>query len=287
MVTITAFELLKNVPQEAVRDVRRILAHVKNLPYESLIFSSENVTLDQKEQQKFEGLLERYRQSEPVSKIIGCKSFWKHEFLVSAAVLDPRPETELIIESVLKYYCKVAPKKILDIGTGSGCILLSLLLEFEGACGIGIDISRDALEVAEKNRSKLGIRESRVQLLNVGWNDLLKYQEELRDIDLIVSNPPYIRTSDLEGLNERVRKYDPRIALNGGADGLDAYRGICTVAKEIFGEYQQGECGAIGRMFLEIGYDQAESVMKILKNSGFTRVEKAKDLAGIDRVLIV
>lgn len=275
---ITAVELLKSMPQEDVRNIRRILAYLKGVSYEFLMFNPENVILNQEEWQKFEGLLRRYNQSEPLSKITGRKSFWKHVFLVNSDVLDPRPETELIIESVLKYYCETPPRKILDIGTGSGCILLSLLREFEKIPGVGVDISLNAIEVAEKNQAELKIEENRVLFLNVDWNDLPQYQMELKDVDLIVSNPPYIRTSDIAELAENVRKYDPMVALDGGADGLDAYRDICVIGRKVFGSRS-------GRIFLEVGYDQADDVAEILRNNEFQKIKKIKDLAGVERVV--
>lgn len=279
--TITVLELLKEVAHESIRDVRRILAHTKGVSYEFLMFYPEKVTLNHEEQQKFEEFLERYRKLEPISKIIERKNFWKDEFFVNGEVLDPRPETELIIEGVLER-CrgKMSPKKILDIGTGSGCILLSILREFPEASGIGIDISRDAIEVAERNRKELGINEGRARFLNIGWNDLrqAQYQKELRDVDIIVSNPPYIRTADIAGLDENVRKYDPMVALDGGADGLHAYREICAMGREILADRS-------ARIFLEVGYDQADEVARILEENGFKEIAKIRDLAGIERVV--
>lgn len=343
----SAQNILKNIPQKDLRNIRRILAHIKGVSYETVMLYPEKILLNQKESEIFAELIERYERAEPISKIIGQKSFWKNDFYVNFAVLDPRPETEIIIEAVLQCFNEKMhaekreetriirePQKILDIGTGSGCILLSLLREFKNTQGIGIDISQEAIEVARKNREMVGIDRKRAVFLNIGWNDLeerggkgkRKGQEKeigedeergeirciggvksLEDVDVIVSNPPYIRSAEIEELDENVRNYDPRIALYGGRDGLDSYREICAIAAEIFRRNQRkkhlrkqsidpkhkkqenngrnsGE-EFVGRIFLEVGYDQAKDVSKILKENGFKMVETRRDLAGIERVV--
>lgn len=308
--TLSALKLLKSISPKDLKNIRRILAHIKQVSYESLMLYPEKILLNQDEQQIFTEFLERYERSEPISKIIGIKDFWKDSFIVNSSVLDPRPETEILVEAVLRCFNE-GPRKILDIGTGSGCILLSLLREFPKAPGIGIDISSEAIEVAKRNRDLLKIDPSRGQFLNISWNDLrnlinqmnnLKtpqyYGEEslldgidLDGIDLIVSNPPYIRTADIDKLDENVRNYDPRIALDGGKDGLDSYREICAIAKEIFAENQKNKenkndlLKPIGRIFLEVGYDQANDVAEILKDNGFDRIKKTQDLSGIERIV--
>jgi release factor glutamine methyltransferase len=261
---------------------RLIIAKIKNLRYEDVLLSPKKIFLDDREQALFRGMLARYRKNEPISKIIGRRSFWKHDFFVNENVLDPRPETELIIEMVLTRFAKSAPLRFLDIGTGSGCILLSLLSEFRNAVGLGVDISQGAIQVAERNRNTLEIAD-RAVFLPIDWNKLntailMENVQFGGAVDVIVSNPPYIKSSDIALLDDNVKNYDPIIAIDGGEDGLTAYREISAITKEIL--------VAHGTIFLEVGYNQADDVKKILINNGFSDVHSEKDLNGIDRVVV-
>jgi release factor glutamine methyltransferase len=269
--------------------IKLAIAKIKDSRYENLNGRSDKMflsklnycgDLDKDEQALLQNMLARYRKNEPVSKIINCKSFWKHDFFVNENVLDPRPETELIIETMLKRFDKNAALRFLDIGTGSGCILLSLLWEFKNAMGIGIDVSAKAIQVAEQNKSALKVNNA--AFLNIDWNELSR--EILTRsvpfdgvVDIIVSNPPYVRSSDVELLDDNVKNYDPILALDGGKDGLSAYREIIKIAKEILAKN--------GSIFFEVGYDQANDVKKILTNNGFENIRCEKDLSGIDRVV--
>lgn len=220
-----------------------------------------------------ENFIERRKKNEPVSKIIGTKGFWALDFFVSKDVLDPRSDSETLIESVLTYFKeKDKPLEILDICTGSGCLLISLLYEYKNARGIGLDVSEKALEIAQKNGK--GYNAKFVK------DDIFKsdFAKNLGVFDIIISNPPYIPTEDIKELGENVRLYDPLLALDGGKDGLDAYRALAKQTGKLLKEN--------GLVFFEIGIHQKEDVTKIMQNENFERIAVKKDLGGITRVLI-
>lgn len=254
---------------KSLKDLRLIIAHVKKTSYEQIALYADQVDLDDSDLTSFEELLVRYKSGAPISKILNIRGFWKHDFFVNEFVLDPRPETELIIEEVLKRFNTEDEFKFLDVGTGSGCILLSLLSEFKNSYGIGIDISPEAIQVALRNQEKLHI--TNAEFLNIGWNDFRG------SVDIIVSNPPYIRTQDIATLDVSVKEYDPIIALDGGLSGLRSYEEISSLAKQWI---SPGGC-----IFFEVGYDQAKDVADILTQRGYTSIEISKDLAGIDRLV--
>lgn len=254
---------------KSLKDLRLIIAHVKKTSYEQIALYADKVDLDDSDLTSFEELLARYKSGAPISKILNIRGFWKHDFFVNEFVLDPRPETELIIEEVLKRFNTEDEFKFLDVGTGSGCILLSLLSEFKNSYGIGIDISPEAIQVALRNQEKLHI--TNAEFLNIGWNDFRG------SVDIIVSNPPYIRTQDIATLDVSVREYDPIIALDGGLSGLRSYEEISSLAKQWISPG--------GYIFFEVGYDQAKDVADILAQCGYTSIEISKDLAGIDRLV--
>lgn len=254
---------------KSLKDLRLIIAHVKKTSYEQIALYADKVDLDDSDLTSFEELLARYKSGAPISKILNIRGFWKHDFFVNEFVLDPRPETELIIEEVLKRFNTEDEFKFLDVGTGSGCILLSLLSEFKNSYGIGIDISPEAIQVALRNQEKLHI--TNAEFLNIGWNDFRG------SVDIIVSNPPYIRTQDIAALDISVREYDPIIALDGGLSGLRSYEEISSLAKQWI---SPGGC-----IFFEVGYDQAKDVADILTQRGYTSIEISKDLAGINRLV--
>jgi release factor glutamine methyltransferase len=251
---------------EATRDARLLLAHAAGvsparLPMLDLTDFSDELTA------RYQLFLARRRGGEPVSHILGRRAFWTHEFEVTSDVLDPRPETETLIEAALE-----APfSRILDLGTGSGCILLTLLAERPAATGVGVDVSSGALAVAARNRATLGL-EQRAELRVSDW-----FSEVTGAYDLIVANPPYIGSSVYETLSRDVRLFEPRIALTPGPDGAAPYRRIAGQASE----YLQPE----GRIIFEIGFDQADVVAEILRTAGFGAVQIRRDLGGRPRVV--
>ena len=251
------------------RHVKLLLAHALRTTQEELILKPDREVSDI-ELQEFESLLARLVNEEPVSKILGQREFWNDTFKVTKDTLDPRPETETIIESVLKYFPdKSGNYKILDLGTGTGCIILSLLREYPNATGLGVDISSKALEVAKENAHTLGI--DRIEFKEGNWCEGITHT-----FDIIVSNPPYIK--DTEQLPDCVKNFDPGLALFAGDDGLSAYRQIAASIHNV--------CNNNTMIFLEIGQGQETEVSNIFAAAGFNTIENVTDLAGIIRCLI-
>lgn len=219
-----------------------------------------------------ETYLARRERREPVSHILGRKGFWKIMLGVTPDVLTPRPDTETVVEYVLRDFPPHAAWSVLDLGVGSGAILLSILAERPAARGLGIDISEEALAVARDNAAQLGL-EGRVALMRSDWTALLGESA----FDLVVSNPPYIATDVLPTLEPEVRDHEPRLALEGGADGLDHYR---LLAPEILRVLKPG-----GRFAVEIGYDQKKAVESLFREAGAVFVQTLRDLSDKDRVV--
>lgn len=222
-----------------------------------------------------EGIRKRSRHV-PLQQLTHQAFFMGYEFYVNEHVLTPRQDTEVLAEAALEKMKNLEHPQILDMCTGSGCLLLSLLCEKEGAAGIGADVSEDALAVAEKNRDRLGLT-GRAELVK---SDLFSAEELQKEApyDLLVSNPPYIRSGEIGSLMEEVRLYDPLLALDGHEDGLYFYRRICREG----GAYLKKG----GWLLFEIGYDQGQDVAALMRENGFTEVKLQKDLAGLDRVVL-
>jgi len=216
--------------------------------------------------------LTRRERREPVSHIIGRKGFWKILLQVNKNVLTPRPETEVIVDEVLKAFPESMAFNMLDLGVGSGTILLAILAERPAAKGLGIDVSEDALAVARENAANLDLN-TRTALLRGDWTAGLGDA----GFDLVVSNPPYIASHIIETLEPEVRDHEPRLALDGGADGLDAYR---QLAPEILRVLKPG-----GMFAVEIGYDQSADVEALFRQAGAGNVRTIKDLSTHDRVV--
>lgn len=216
--------------------------------------------------------LARRLRREPVSQILGRKGFWKIMLQVNRNVLTPRPDTETVVEYVLRDFPEHAPWTVLDLGVGSGAILLSILAERPAAKGLGVDISEEALAVARENAANLGLA-GRTALMRGDWTWGLGDDS----FDLVVSNPPYIAREVIETLEPEVRDHEPRLALEGGDDGLDAYR---ILAPEILRVLKPG-----GRFAVEIGYDQKAAVEALFRAAGAAEVATLPDLANRDRVV--
>jgi release factor glutamine methyltransferase len=216
----------------------------------------------------FKTLLEKRLKFQPISQIIGQRYFWKSKFLVTPDVLDPRPDTETLIEHTLslgKF------NRILDLGTGSGCILLSLLNEYKEANGIGIDISKKALNVAKKNADLLNLKH-RASFKLGNWCENIEGK-----FDLIVSNPPYISEYEMTNLSKDVLNWEPRIALTPEGDGLEAYKYILNGAKKLLKPN--------GKLILEIGYNQRDDVSNLLKSNNYKNITFIKDINNKDRII--
>ncbi|MBL8553888.1 MAG: peptide chain release factor N(5)-glutamine methyltransferase [Phenylobacterium sp.] len=246
---------------EAAADATR--ADIVTDPYRELTPAQEA---------KLDDFLTRRVAREPVSHILGRKGFWKIMLQVTPDVLTPRPDTETVVEYSLRDFPEDAPWRILDLGVGSGAILLAILAERPAARGLGVDISEEALAVARDNAASLGLT-GRLALLRGDWTAGLEGGE----FDLVVANPPYIATEVIETLEPEVRDHEPRLALDGGADGLDGYR---VLAPEILRVLKPG-----GRFAVEIGYDQKDAVEALFREAGAVFVTTIKDLADRDRVV--
>lgn len=217
----------------------------------------------------------------PLQHLTRQAYFMGYEFYVDERVLVPRQDTETLVETAISHMKECTDPRILDMCTGSGCILLSLLMELDTASGTGVDVSEDALAVAKENRRRLGLEE-RADLIQSDLFSSDYFQKnsgnEHVEYDMLISNPPYIRTADIEELMDEVRLHDPVIALDGKADGLYFYEKITERA----GRYLKPG----GWLMYEIGYDQGKDVADIMKKNGFTQIEVKQDLAGLDRVVL-
>ena len=231
-----------------------------------LAYPEEELTSDQ--EASFQKALAQRAERIPLQHITGEQEFMGLSSKVSDKVLIPRQDTEVLVEEALKYL--KSGMKFLDLCTGSGCILLSLLHSCPGAEGTGADLSGEALQVAEENRQRLGIQAELIK------SDL--FEEIEGNFDMIVSNPPYIRSGEIDHLMEEVRLYDPRMALDGHEDGLYFYRKIAKESPRFL--------KSRGMLLLETGYDQGESVPQLLREQGFREIEVIRDLVGLDRVVI-
>ena len=228
--------------------------------------------LTSEQEEDLEGFLSRRERREPVSHIQGRKGFWKIMLSVTPDVLTPRPDTETVVEYVLRDFPERAAWSVLDLGVGSGAILLAILAERPAAKGLGVDVSEDALAVARDNAANLGLAR-RAAFLRSYWTAGL----DAASFDLVVANPPYIASGVIETLEPEVRDHEPRIALEGGPDGLAHYR---VLAPEILRVLKPG-----GRFAVEIGYDQKAAVEALFRDAGALSVTTIKDLADRDRVV--
>ena len=253
-------------------DAKIIFKHILSVDNEQFELCKKNEISSKITKSYFE-LIDRRIKREPIAYITNKQSFWNDEFKVTKDTLIPRPETELILESVISYFPdKKIDLNIADLGTGSGCIIISLLQEYINASGIGIDISKEAIKIANENKKKLLKNHERLKLLE---EDYAEYN--LNGFDIIVSNPPYISQNSLD-IQKDVYDYEPHLALFSKNNGIEAYNKIISnlasrIDKNFF-------------LFLEIGLGQASEVTKLLKNNGFTEILTKADLANIPRCVI-
>jgi release factor glutamine methyltransferase len=254
--------------ENAPRDARLLLAQALEIePVEVIL--RETDAIDPVRLTQFEALVQRRLAGEPVSRIRGRREFYGREFAVTPAVLDPRPETELLVAEGMTRLPEGG--RVLDLGTGSGCILLSVLAERPDAAGWGVDISPAALEVAKANAALLGVE--RVNFMQGSWDAALRSAED--GFDVVLSNPPYVAESEFGNLDTDVREYDPKIALVGGGDGLDPYREILDLVDRLV---KPG--GSIG---FEFGWRHGEDVRALMEAAGLTSIILFRDLAGTPR----
>ena len=242
-------------------DSELLLSKILDKKREEILTNLEQ-KIDQRYLSKFKELIVRRSQHEPIAYILEEKEFWSKNFFVSPCTLIPRPETELMVEKLIKIF-KEKKISILDMGTGSGCILISLLSELKNSRGLGIDISKKALIIAKKNSERHKML-NRTKFLNKSLDSRF-YQK----FDLIVSNPPYIKSNEMKYLAEDIRKYEPRIALDGGNDGLDLIKKVIYKTKYIL--------KVNGMLSLEIGNEQFKKVSEILIKKNFKIEHTVKD----------
>lgn len=254
-------------------EARLLLEHVLKVQTQVLIgYPEREVTPDQ--QQEITALLTRRLGREPMSHILGYREFWSLRFKVTKDTLTPRPDSESLIEAVLKHLPDpTAPLKVLDLGVGTGCLLLSVLSEYENASGLGIDLSARALAVAKENAEALGLVD-RCQFSLGNWMDGIDDR-----FDLILSNPPYIPLTDRSHLTPEVVDHEPETALFAGEDGLDDYR---LLAKQLPSRLKQH-----GIAVIELGIHQDEPVKKLMETAGLSVIDSARDLGGIVRCHII
>ena len=256
--------------REAKLDARFLLEHVCGTTLQTLLLNKER-PVSAEEEGAYRELIAQRRERVPLSYITGKRDFMGLTFEVTRDVLIPEQDTENLAEEIMRHLC--GGERILDLCTGSGCILLSLLSYSNGTTGVGTDLSGKALEIAARNAERLGLLE------RTAWRqgDLFEAVSGDEKFDLIVSNPPYIRSEVIPSLAAEVSVYEPRLALDGGEDGLCVYRKIIpgSVSRLVTG----------GMLFLEIGSDQAEEVSALMRNAGFYEVRTIRDYGGNDRIV--
>ncbi len=253
--------------EDAARYARRLMAVALGVSPARLTLALGEETAPEATE-RFAAMIARRAAREPVSHITGRRAFWGREFAVTGAVLDPRPETEVLVAAALTSHFE----RVLDLGTGSGCILLTLLAEAPGARGTGTDLSPAALQVAARNRAALGL-DSRADLLEGSWFDPLPADARF---DLVVSNPPYIAADEMPALSPELR-HEPEMALTDGGDGLAAYRAIAAGMRD--------RLAPGGRLLVEIGPTQGAGVAALFEAAGLEAVQVAQDFDGRDRVV--
>ncbi len=252
--------------ENPMRDARLLLAHALGIePVDVILRETEHV--DAGGLTAFETLVQRRLKHEPVSRIRGWREFYGRRFIVTPDVLDPRPETELLVEQGIARLPQGG--RVLDLGVGSGCILLSVLAERADAKGVGVDISAPALAVAMRNAEALGVS-ARAELVEGSWES-----ELAGPFDLVLSNPPYIPAADMGGLALDVADHDPHLALTPGADGLAAYRALIS--------FHAGRVRPGGWIGVECGIGQADDVLALMAGAGLAELATYADLAGIPR----
>jgi len=250
-------------------DARLLIAHALGCDRAALLTQGARV-LTENEIQKIEEMIARRAAREPVHRIMGNRDFWGLSFGLNEATLEPRPDSETLIEAALKAFSH-PPRRLLDLGTGTGCLLLALLHEWPTATGLGIDAAPRALDQARANARRLGL-EARASFRVGDWLSGLDER-----FDLIVCNPPYIPSKDIEGLQPEVRLHDPIAALDGGVEGLEPYRHLIPLLPRFL--------NAGGHAFFEVGTGRAQAVETLMKTNGLCDIETSFDLASIPRCI--
>ena len=264
-------ELKKNNISSALLDSELLLSKVIKKDRKFILLNLDK-ELNQRDQDSFKNLIIKRSKGKPLAHLTGIKSFWKYDFKINEKILIPRPDSEIIIEEVLDIYKNKNNLNFLEIGIGSGCIALSILKEKKSFLASGVDLSRDCIKICRYNANKLGVV-NRIKLMKLDVDNLITHK-----YDFIVSNPPYVKKFDLKKLNKEVKDFEPRLALDGGLEGLSVIRKVVKKSSELIKTH--------GKLILEIGYDQKESVKKILNDNNFYINKIVKDLAKNDRCIV-
>lgn len=259
--------------ESAKLDARLLLQHILQCDHAAIVRDGHS-DVSPENRQTFDGLLARRESREPLSYIVGYRDFWKDRFVVSADVLDPRCDSETLIEAMLEHKIPHdTPYRIADFGCGSGCLLLSLLREYSASTGTGVDLSEKALAIAVQNAKALMLS-ARVNFLQNNWASALQNR-----FDMIISNPPYIADKEILTLEPEVKDFEPMMALSGGDDGLAAYRMLMPQIQRCL--------MPDGVAVLELGLGQADDVSQLAKSAGLSVVTIRADLAGVPRAMVI
>jgi len=257
--------------ERARAEARLLAAQALNISVETVV-GNDTRALSEAEHRALDDLASRRARREPMSHILGYREFYGRRFAVTADVLTPRPDSETLIEAALAHIDRTRKVRVLELGVGSGCLLLTLLAELPQARGVGIDISRPALAVAQRNAETLHV-DSRCSLIEGDWTSAVKDR-----FNVIISNPPYIPGSAIARLDPEVAQYEPRLALDGGEDGLAFYRRLAIDCERLL---IPG-----GLLAVEIGQGQCDDVTQLLRQGGLQVLESRRDLAGIERCIL-
>ena len=264
-------ELKKRNIKTAMLDTELLMSKAINKDREFIILNLKN-EIDEKDYQYFQKMINERSKGKPIAYLTNKKFFWKYEFDIVENVLIPRPDTEILVEQVLNIYKNKNKINFLDIGTGSGCILLSILKERKDFFATGIDISDDAIKICKINAYKLGVK-NRVKFFK---SDIDNFSNG--KYDLIISNPPYIKNLDLKYLEKDVINFEPKLALNGGLEGITEIKKVINKSAKLIKKN--------GKLILEIAFNQKEKVRQLLINNGFYVNMVIKDLAENDRCIV-
>ena len=262
-------------------DSRILLGHAMGL--NRSIYPHENIDITQEEINTFKKLIKERQKGKPVSRILNKKEFWKLIFTIDESTLDPRPDSEIIIDTILNHFNNKSNKlRVLDLGSGSGCLGLSIMAEYKKSKVFFFDASKETLEVVKFNAMKHKLY-NRAKFIHMNWFDK-KWDKKLLEIikkikfDIIIANPPYIPSNEIKNLQIEVKNFEPLLALDGGKDGLDSYRCILPKVKNILAPE--------GKIFLEIGKDQEYLVSEIASSNNLICKESNIDFSGITRALV-
>ena len=259
--------------ESPILDARLLLGFALGTPQERF-YGSEDKFLTKSQIDNYAKLIERRCKREPVSRIIGTRGFWNLTLRINSSSLDPRPDSEVLMEAIHRSLPdKAVNLKFIDFGTGTGCLLLSALNEFPNSSGVGVYISRECIKLAKENAALNGLSQ-RARFIESDWG-----REVTDKFDIIIANPPYIQSDTISTLDPEVKNFDPHIALDGGQDGLSCYK---KLAPQFVGILKKG-----GLIFLEIGYNQSESVSNIMEHSGLKCLHINQDLGHRDRCLVL